>query len=96
MQLCTYCKIINYYFLYNNSITIKVGFRKIVPILRLKSLIISKALYNPGFPTLVQNLMFNECPIPLNLNEYGSLMQHYYLGCENKIVVTQIPNFIEK
>jgi voltage-gated potassium channel len=68
-------------------------FRKIIPILTLKSLIISKSLFNPGFAAMAQNLMFNDYPMPSDLGEHSSLIKQYYLGCENNIIVSPIPNF---
>lgn len=67
--------------------------KKIIPILRIKSLIISKALFNPGFCTFAQNLMFNQCQAPLNIDEYSPIMQSYLQGCENRILVKHFPKF---
>lgn len=70
-------------------------FKKIIPIMRIKSLIISKSMFNPGFATFIQNLMFNEYPAPVDLDVYSSIMSSYLLGCENKIYVKKFPPFFE-
>lgn len=66
--------------------------QKIVPIFKIKSLIISKALFNSGFATFAQNLIFNESSLPSDFNEYDMPMQAYLLGCQSTIKVIDIPH----
>jgi hypothetical protein len=68
-------------------------YKKIIPILRIKSLMISKNLHNPGFLTFSQNLLFNDTPCPIDLETYDPLMRSYFLGCENKIHIEEFPKF---
>jgi hypothetical protein len=71
-------------------------YKKIIPILRIKSLMISKNLHNPGFLTFSQNLLFNDTPCPTDLETYDPLMRSYFLGCENKIHIKWFPKFFHK
>ena len=74
-----------------NGTTMKV--KKILPIFRIKSIIISKATFNSGYATFVQNLMFNNSEIPLNFDKYDPPMQAYFLGSENTIEIVKLPQF---
>jgi hypothetical protein len=69
-------------------------FKKIIPILRIKTNIISKSLFNPGFATFAQNLLFNDINVNIKeLDNYDTAMQCYLLGCENKIVIKPLPAY---
>jgi len=68
-------------------------FKKIVPIMKIKSLIESKSLFNPGFACFIQNLIFNDTPIPDDYETYNPLMKNYFLGTENKIVIQKFPEY---
>lgn len=70
-----------------------LSLKKVIPIWKIKSLIISKSTFNPGFPTFIQNLMFNDYKIPITMENYSQVLQNYMLGCENKIRLCKLPNF---
>ena len=67
--------------------------KKIIPIFRIKSMIISKAAFNLGYATFIQNLIFNQGEIPLNFSTYDPPMQAYFLGTENSIHIVKLPRF---
>jgi hypothetical protein len=66
---------------------------KVVPIWNIKTSIISKASFNPGFNVFIQNLLFNNNPRPYNFEDYSDLMQFYIAGTQNKIFKKKIPRF---
>src|SRR5690606_5680067 len=66
-------------------------FKKIIPIMQIKSLIISKSIFNPGFATFVQNLMLNDNPVETDSDIFTTVVSQYCLGCENKLVVKPFP-----
>jgi hypothetical protein len=77
----------------NEGVLIK--FEKIIPILSIKSQIIAKSTFNPGFATFAQNLIFNDYEIPSNLGDFSPIMMSYLQGCENKIKVKELPKFFD-
>lgn len=70
-----------------------IRFKKIVPIMKLKSLMLSKSLFNPGFSCFIQNLIFNDHNPPDDIEDFNPLMKNYFLGTENKICVEKFPNY---
>jgi len=73
--------------------TKKLKLKKIIPIMKIKTLIESKSLFNPGFACFIQNLIFNDKKIPDDYNTYNPLMKNYFLGTENKIIFKNFPNY---
>lgn len=70
-----------------------VRFKKIIPIMKIKSLIESKSLFNPGFACFIQNLIFNDTKIPDDYETYNPLMKNYFFGTENEIVIKKFPEY---
>ena len=64
-----------------------------IAVMKLKCMILRKAFINPGFLTFSQNLIFNENPLPNEINSIQLIMRSYLQGCENKIVVKPIPSY---
>jgi len=71
----------------------KLKMKKNISIFRIKSLIIAKSLFNPGFPTFIQNLMFNNNNniSSLHFESFSVLYKEYQLGCQYKIHVLKLP-----
>lgn len=67
--------------------------RKVVPVWKVKSSILAKTTFNPGFPTFMQNLLFNVKVKPDNILEYSDIVQHYICGAQNKIYVWKLSEF---
>jgi hypothetical protein len=70
-----------------------VKFKKIIPVMRLKSLLISKSSFNPGFSTFMQNLMLNDNDYVEDRAKYSSVIVNYLQGCENRIFIKPLPSF---
>lgn len=70
-----------------------IKFKKIIPVMRLKSLMISKSSFNPGFSTFMQNLMFNDNDYVEDPAKYSSVIINYLQGCENRIFIKSLPSF---
>ncbi len=66
--------------------------KKIIPIMKIKSLIQSKCLFNPGFACFIQNLLFNDKGIPLDVYKYSNVMKNYFYGTENEIIIKEFPS----
>jgi len=69
--------------------------RKVVPIWKMKSLMIAKSTFNPGFSTFIQNLLYNYNQKPEEILEYSEIMQHYIHGTENKLFVYKLPDYFK-
>lgn len=67
--------------------------KKVISIWKIKSLILSKSTFNPGFLTFIQNLMFNDFKFPMNIENHSIILQNYMRGCQNKIHLCQLPKF---
>ena len=67
-----------------------------IPIMRIKSLIISKASYNQGFPTFIQNLMFTNKELTEQSYNFSTLISAYMRGSKNKIYIKKLPKFFNK
>ena len=75
---------------------IKLKMKKNISIFKLKSLIIAKSLFNPGYTTFIQNLMFNHYNLSLlNFDSFSPLYKEYQLGCQYKIHIFKIPICLE-
>ena len=69
------------------------GNYKVVPIMKIKSYMINKALTNPGFLTFAQNLIFNDYSTPEQIYSLQPILKSYIMGIENKIQILPIPYF---
>jgi len=69
--------------------------KKAIPIWKIKSLIISKSTFNPGFATFIQNLFFNDYESPLDIDDQSQVLQNYMRGCENGICIEKLPTFFK-
>jgi len=69
------------------------GIKNITPVLKIKTLIASKCIFNPGYACFLQNLFFNDTELPSNFEEYNPLMQNYFLGMQYKIITYEFPAF---
>ena len=70
--------------------------KKNISIFKLKSLIIAKSLFNPGFSTFIQNLMFNHHHLSSdNFDSFTPIYKEYQLGCQYKLHVHKIPTCLE-
>ena len=76
---------------YNNNQQMNI--KKIVPIFRIKSLIMAKATFIPGYANFMQNLILNNREIPSNIDRYDMIMQAYFMGCENELQIKELPRF---
>jgi len=70
--------------------------KRVIPIWKIKSQMIAKSSFNPGFATFIQNLLFNYQPIPSDIFEYSEIIQHYIFGTRNKIIVSKLSQFFVK
>lgn len=83
----------------NKNATIKSSGKKIskvVPIMKLKCMMLTKAYYNPGFLTFSQNLLLSNSDTTTEKyweKSHQSIIKSYLFGSENKIQVEQIPLF---
>ncbi len=67
--------------------------RKVVPIWKMKSLIIAKSSFNEGFATFIQNLLFNYVPRSTDFQDYSNIIKFYLYGAENKILKHKLSKF---
>ena len=82
--------------LLNSTNSNKIKIKKIIPIFRIKSLILSKSIFNPGYANFIQNLLFNNFNHELEnmkLLNYPQCIGAYALGCENTINIEKFPKY---
>ena len=82
--------------LLNPGVTNKIKIKKIIPIFRIKSLILSKSIFNPGYANFIQNLLFNNFNHELENMEilnFPQCIQAYALGCENRLNIIKFPKY---
>ena len=68
-------------------------FKNLHPLSDLKSIIFSTAMNNNGYLTFIQNLIFNHRVSPNLFLNFDILMQVYFFGCDNTIVIEKLPSY---
>ena len=83
----------NYALNLKNSVTFSNN--AVIPIFRLKSMMLAKASFNPGFLTFSQNLILNNYDSFADKTNTSDVNKNYMFGCENRIFIDEIPDIIK-